>query len=112
MTQGAEAGACLAHPRTMDRVVSIVLFVAAMLSLGGAVLLLLNDFIEYLQIGRWRIDSLLDIGYELDLLNSRWFLGSTAGSAMREVLRQVPTFAALLVIAPVTWWLGNRLGGR
>ena len=96
----------------MDRFVSITLFVLAMLCLGGAGLLLLNEFIEYLQVGRWRVDSLLDSGYSLNLIRSRWFLASDFGALVREGLRQVPTFAALLVLGPLAWWLSNRLGGR
>jgi len=96
----------------MDRFVSLFLFVLALACLGGAALLLLNDFLEYLQLGRWRVDSLLDSGYQWHLLNSHWFLASTAGSAIREVLRFVPTFLALLTFSPLAWWLSNRLGAR
>lgn len=96
----------------MDRAFSILLFVLAILSIGTAGLLLLNDFIEYLVAGRWRIDSLLDAGYELNLLNSRWFLASQAGGLIREGLRQTPAFVAFLVFGPAAWWLSNRLGRR
>jgi hypothetical protein len=96
----------------MDRFVATVLFVLAILCLGGACLLLLNDFVEYLQMGRWRIDTLLESGYELNLLKSRWFLASDLGSLVRDGLRRVPTFAALLLLAPMAWWLSNRIGGR
>lgn len=96
----------------MDRFVSITLFLVSILCLGGAGLMLLAEFIEYLQLGRWRVDSLLDSGYELNLLNARWFLASDLGSIVREALRRVPTFAALLILAPPAWWLSNRIGGR
>lgn len=96
----------------MDRFISIALFLIAVLCLGGAGLLLLTDFVEYLQLGHWRVDSLLDSGYELNLLRSRWFLASDLGSAVREVLRRVPTFVALLAFAPLAWGLSNRIGGR
>ncbi len=96
----------------MDRAFSILLFVLAILSIGTAGLLLLSGFIEYLVAGRWRIDSLLDAGYELNLLNSRWFLASQAGGLIREGLRQTPAFVALLVVGPAAWWLSNRLGRR
>lgn len=92
--------------------VSSFLFVFALACLGGAALLLLNDFIEYLQLGRWRLDTLLDSGYQWHLLRSRWFLASDVGSAIREVLRVIPTFLALLTLSPVAWWLSNRLGTR
>ena len=112
VNQAAEPGDGWAHALRMDRFVSITLFVLAMLCLGGAGLLLLNEFIEYLQVGRWRVDSLLDSGYSLNLIRSRWFLASDFGALVREGLRQVPTFAALLTLGPLAWWLSNRLGGR
>lgn len=112
MNQGAEASDILAHSQKMDRTVSILLFTLAILCLGGAALLLLTEVLEYLQNGRWRIDSLLDVGYEYHLLNARWFLASDVGSFVRGLLRQIPAFAALLVIGPIAWWLSNRLGDR
>ena len=96
----------------MDRFASITLFVFALACLGGAGLLLLSDFIEYLQVGRWRVETLLDSGYQWRLLRARWFLASDLGAAVRAVLQAVPTFAALLVLAPAAWWFSNRLGGR
>ncbi len=96
----------------MDRILSVLLFVLAILSLGGAGLLLLNDYIEYLQLGRWRIDTLLDAGYDLNLLNSRWFLASEPGAWIREGLRLTPAFLALLLFGPAAWWLSNRIGSR
>ena len=96
----------------MDRFVSVTLFVLALTCLGGAGLLLLGDFLEYLQLGRWRVDSLLDSGYEWHVLRARWFLASDVGATIREMLRLIPTFAALLALSPLAWWLSNRLGGR
>ena len=96
----------------MDRTIASLLFLLAILSLAGAGLLLLNDFIEYLQVGRWRIDSLLDAGYDLNLLNSRWFLASEVGAWVREGLRMTPAFLTLLLLGPAAWWLSNRIGGR
>lgn len=112
MNQATDANQALADARPMDRFVSIFLFVLALACLGGACLLLLNDFIEYLQLGRWHVETLLDSGYQWHLLNSRWFLASDAGSVIREVLRVVPTFVALLAVSPGAWWLSNRLGDR
>ncbi len=112
MNQAADAVVRQRQAQAMDRTLSIMLFGIAILSIGGAALLLLNDFIEYLQIGRWRIDSLLDAGYDLNLLRSRWFLASDVGALIRDGLRQTPAFVALLVVGPLAWWLSNRLGSR
>jgi hypothetical protein len=76
------------------------------------VLLLLGGFLEYLQVGRWRLESLLDAAYDLNLVSSRWFLTSEAANTVRLALRSVPIFAALLVVAPVAWWLSRALGSR
>ena len=112
MNQAADAVCRMADAQAMDRFVSTFLFLLALACLGGAALLLLGDFIEYLQLGRWRVDTLLDTGYEWHLLKSRWFLASGPGAAIREALRLVPTFMALLALCPVAWWLSTRLGAR
>ncbi len=96
----------------MDRFLAIALFTVALLSLAGGTLLVLNGFIEYLQLGRWRLDSLLDVGYDLRLIDSRWFLASEPGVLIRRALAFVPAFAALLALGPVAWWLANRFGAR
>ncbi|MEM8765915.1 MAG: hypothetical protein AAGE43_00605 [Pseudomonadota bacterium] len=96
----------------MDRFLTIALFTIALLSLAGGALLVLNGFLEYLQLGRWRLDSLLDVGYNLKLLDSRWFLASEPAALLRRGLAMVPAFAALLVLGPVAWWLANRFGAR
>ena len=101
-----------AHAVRMDRFLSTFFFLLALAALVGAALLLLGGFLEYLQEGRWRLESLLDAAYDLNLVSSRWFLTSEVASAVRLALRSVPTFAALLALAPVAWWLSRALGSR
>jgi hypothetical protein len=112
VNQAADGAAGLADSPGMDRFVSVLLLFIAFVCLGGAGLMLLGDFVEYLQIGRWRIETLLDTGYAWHLLNAHWFLASNTGALIREGLRVVPTFLALLLVAPVAWWLGNQIGDR
>ncbi|HEY5647525.1 MAG TPA: hypothetical protein VIS76_16355 [Pseudomonadales bacterium] len=112
MNQATDVASGLLDAHGMDRFASVFLFLLALACLGGACLLLLNDFIEYLQLGRWRVDTLLDSGYRWHLLRSRWFLASDLGAAIREVLRVIPTFLALLLVAPLAWWFSNRFGER
>jgi hypothetical protein len=96
----------------MDRFLSIALFAAAFLSFGGASLLLLNGFIEYLQTGSWTATSLLQTGYDSYLIRARWFLANQWSWWIHDVLEVIPTYAALLGIAPVCWWLSQRLDQR
>lgn len=108
----AAAAGATAHAERMDRFLSVTLFLLAMLCLTGGVLLLLADFIEYLQLGRWRLDSLLDAAYQLNLIRARWFLTSDFAGTVRILLMNVPAFAALLFITPLAWWLSQRFGCR
>ena len=96
----------------MDRFLSTFFFLLALAAIVGAVLLLLGGFLEYLQVGRWRLESLLDAAYDLNLVRSRWFLTSDAANMVRVALRSVPIFAALLAIAPLSWWLSRCLSSR
>lgn len=96
----------------MDRFLSTLLFALAVLSFGGAALLLLNGFIEYLQIGSWRSTSLLQLLYDTYLLKARWFLSNQWGWWIHDGLQMIPTYAALLVICPIAWWLSGRFGAR
>ena len=96
----------------MDRFFSTTLFLLALGCLAGAVLLLLGAFLEYLQVGRWQFDSLLDAAYDLRLLEAGWFLRSDLAYSLRGVLQQVPVVAAMFAVAPVAWWLSRRLSAR
>ena len=96
----------------MDRAFSTVLFALAILAFGGAVLLLLNGFIEYLQIGSWRSTSLLQFLYDTYILRARWFLSHQWSWWIHDVLAVIPTYAALLILSPLAWWLSGRFGAR
>ena len=96
----------------MDRAISTFLFLIALLCLGGAALLLLNEFIEYLQHGRWHTESLLKLGYDSSLVKAGWFLRHDWSWWIHDVLAAVPTWMALIGIGPLAWWFSNRLGNR
>jgi len=96
----------------MDRILSIALFVTAIGCFGGAVLQLLNSFIEYLQAGYWHSTTLLQFGYDTSLVRARWFLANPWSWWMHDLLASIPTYAALLATAPVAWWLSGRIESR
>jgi|GEM_PF-4009256 len=96
----------------MDRALSITLFVISLACFGGAALLLINGFIEYLQAGSWHSRSLLQVSYDLSLLRARWFLANQWSWWLHDVLALIPTYAAMLVVAPAAWWLSGRFRRR
>lgn len=96
----------------MDRWIAYALMTLAIGCGCAAVLLVLGAFVEYLQAGRWPARSLLDVAYELRLVRARWFLANHWSWPLRDALDAVPVTVALLALAPVSWWLGGRLGRR
>ena len=96
----------------MGRLTSITLFTIALLSFSGAVLLLLNGFIDYLQTDRWHSLSLLQLGYDYHLIRARWFLSHEWSGWLQDLLRHIPVYAALIGVAPLAWWLSLRIDRR
>jgi hypothetical protein len=96
----------------MDRALSVSLFAVAVLCFGGAVLLLLNGFIEYLQAGSWKATSLLQFCYDAHLIRARWFLANDWSWWIHDALKAVPGYAVLLVLSPAAWWLSGVVSRR
>ncbi|MCB1685982.1 MAG: hypothetical protein KDI31_15915 [Pseudomonadales bacterium] len=96
----------------MDRLFSSALFGLALICFSLAFLLLLNDFVVYLQTGRWQTLSLLQFGYDSSLLRARWFLSHRWGLQLHDVLAQIPVPAVLLCVSPLAWWASGRFERR
>jgi hypothetical protein len=99
-------------PPAMDRTLSTVLFLVALGSLGGAGVILVNGFLEYLQTGGWSAASLLQIGYDTHVIRARWFLANDWSWWLHDLLEMIPSYVALLAVAPCAWWLSTRFGER
>ena len=98
--------------RIMGRITSIALFATALISFSSAVLLLLNGFIEYLQTGTWHSLSLLQLGYDSHLIKARWFLSYEWSWWLHDLLQFVPVYAALILLAPLAWWISLGIDRR
>lgn len=96
----------------MDRLLSTALFALALVCFSLAFLLLLNDFVVYLQTERWKTLSLLQFGYDSSLLRARWLLGYRWGLHIHDVLAAIPVYAVLLGLSPLAWWASGRFGRR
>ena len=95
-----------------DRFFSLMFFCTALGLAGGAVLLFIVGFVEYLQVGRWPALSLLQLGYETHLVKARWFLANQWSWPVHDALDRVPVTLAMLVAAPLCWWLGGLIARR
>ena len=100
------------YSRPMDRALSILLVVLALLAFSAAGILLLVGFIEYLQGGEWRAVSLLQFFYDNQILRARWFLGAEWSWWIHDLLELIPLYAALMAMAPLSWWLSRLIAQR
>jgi len=95
-----------------DRFLNVFFYIVALGLAGGAVLLFIVGFVEYLQAGRWPALSLLQLGYDSNIIKARWFLANQWSWPVHEVLAKIPVTLAMLCIAPLSWWLGTFFGRR
>lgn len=95
-----------------DRLISLMLFGTAYLCGVAAMLILFVGFVDWLQTGRWAELSLLELGYNAQLLKARWFLEHRWSWWLHDVLQWVPVYAALLCAAPLAWVCGAWMARR
>lgn len=96
----------------MDRFLSVSLFILALALLCGAALLALTGFIDWLIHGRWPDQSVLRLGYDIGLIEARWFLVHDWVRPLRDVLAWLPGSLTALLLAPLCWWLSGVIGRR
>ncbi len=96
----------------MGSIAKPICYATTLSAICVALVMLFAGFIEYLQIGRWDTPSLLEIGYEAHLIKARWFVAHQWSWWIHDVLERVPVALFLLGVAPLFWWVGNRLGRR
>ena len=90
----------------MDRLLSVTFYGAALVLGGMLVVMLLSDFVVWLQSGRWENVSLLRAAYDAHLLKARWFLSVDWGWRVHELLSQVPLLVVLAFLVPICWGVG------
>jgi len=80
---------------------SLALVLCCALAVG-----LLSGLIEWLQVGRWKSVSLLQAGYDINLLRARWFMTTDWGWRLHDVLESIPLYLVGLIMAPLCWRVG------
>jgi hypothetical protein len=95
-----------------DRLLSLLFFGVAYCCGVAAMLILFVGFIDWLQTGSWSNLSVLELGYNAQLLKARWFLDHQWSWWMHDVLQWTPLYAFLLGLAPLAWLSGAWMARR
>jgi len=75
----------------------------------GSVLMLIGQFIDWLQGNPWPRVTLLRLALEYRLIPPDWPRFPELANAVFSVLHAIPLSACLLVLCPLLWALGVRL---
>lgn len=86
-----------------------VVYGAALAAGIGGVLVLLAQFVEWLQGDSWPRLTLLQLAIEWQLVPRGWSRFPVLADRLFTVLHTIPVSAALLVTSPVLWSLATRL---
>ena len=95
-----------------DRIAAIALFGLALGAISAALIMVLFDYIIWLQTDRWTDLSLLQALYDAQLLKARWFLQHQWSWPLHDALERVPLSLGLAAVAPPLWWLGKAIARR
>jgi len=68
---------------------------------------LLVGLIEWLQMGRWKSVSVLQAGYDANLIRARWFMTSDWGWRVHDALDAIPLLLVGVIMAPLCWRVGQ-----
>ncbi len=86
-----------------------LLYTTALAAGIGCALILLDQFVTWLQTDTWPRLNLLNIAIDWHLIPRGWVRFPEIADMVFTVLRATPVSLALLAIAPLLWWLGNRV---
>lgn len=81
----------------------------SLLALGGGVILLLQQWVSWLQTESWRSVSALRMLYDAKLLTTQWYIYPGNTQIVHDFLAWLPASAGLIALAPLLWLLGSRL---
>jgi hypothetical protein len=93
----------------LARIIPFAFYGSSLAAGIGAVLILLSQFIEWLQGATVQRHSLLRLALDWDLVPSNWYRAPELADAAFTVLQAIPVSAALLAVSPLLWWCGKRV---
>ena len=82
---------------------------AALAAGVGGVLVLLAQFVDWLQSDAWPRLTLLQLAIDWQLVPRRWSRFPALADYVFRVLHVIPVSAALLILSPTLWTLATRL---
>ena len=93
----------------MGRTLSLLCYALAVLAFVAGVVMLLQQWVNWLQSETWRPLSMLRLMYDLKMLTTAWYVYPGNTRIVHDFLAWLPATGGLIAIAPLLWGLGGRL---
>lgn len=81
----------------------------ALLALGAGCILLLQQWVNWLQTDTWQPLSMLRLLYDLDLLTTQWYVYPGNTQIVHDFLDWLPASGGLIALSPLLWGLGSGI---
>lgn len=88
---------------------SLALRGLALAALVGGCLILLQQWVNWLQTETWRPLSMLKLLYDLKVLTPQWYIYPGSTQILHDFLDWLPASGGLVALAPLLWGLGSAL---
>jgi len=96
----------------LARVLAYTLYGASLAAAVASALIVLSQFITWLQQDTWHRYSLLRLALDWNLIPSYWPRAPHLADVVFNVLQVVPVSAALLAVSPLLWWCAKHVEPR
>jgi len=93
----------------MGRTLSLLCYGLALLAFVAGVVMLLQQWVNWLQSETWRPLSMLRLMYDLNMLTTQWYVYPGNTRIVHDFLAWLPATGGLIAISPLLWGLGARL---
>ena len=82
---------------------------AALVALAAGAVILLQQWINWLQTESWQPLSMLKLLYEARLLTTEWYIYPGSTQIVHDFLAWLPASGGLIAASPLLWAFGNAV---
>lgn len=93
----------------MGRLLSLICTGLALLALVAGAVIVLQQWVNWLQSETWRPLSMLRLLYDMNVLTTQWYVYPGSTQILHDFLGWVPASGGLVALSPLLWVLGSRL---